>query len=237
MSFSLLPQTCTGQKLPMDKHLLVLGMLVGLGVSALMAAGYWLARDGWQQKAGTPEPKVKVPEVSVSAPSLSTLPPRVRVRRIGRYIPPQPMRPRTAADTNSSRPNVILRAQRRIKLRDYPQGYRPNLVVERQLHPLYQEKGWRKEGRLYRGYYRVDGSRWRGEIVEHHQGFYEAFIYNPPLQQLDRHPHGPCFNRCSDRGRFHVHFQEMPKNVDHIIVNVETILSEARGVCDKIIGR
>jgi hypothetical protein len=188
----------------MNELLLVLGLL------ALVATGCWLAKDKPWRKVGTPEPKV-------------------RVRSVRKYILPPAIPPHISVDVDTGQPKVVLKGRRQIALQGYPQVYRPRAIVERHLRPLYQEKGWRKEGRLYRGYYRVDGRRWRGEIIERHRGFYEAFICNPPLQNLRRHPHGPCFNRSGGNGRFKVHFQKMPRDVDHIIVNVETILSEALG--------
>ena len=188
-------------------------LLLALGLLAFVATGCWLAKDKPWRKIGTPEPKV-------------------RVRSVRKYILPPAIPPHISVDADTGQPKVVLKGQRHIALRDYPQVYRPRAIVERHLRPLYQAKGWRKEGRLYRGYYRVDGRRWMGEIRERHRGFYEAFIYLPSsldVKALKRHPHGPCFNRNGGDGRFKVHFQQMPKDVDHIIVNVETILSEALG--------
>jgi hypothetical protein len=94
--------------------------------------------------------------------------------------------------------------------------------------PLYQEKGWRKDSRTYRGFYRACGRQYPGEIQEHHRGLYQVYIFNPPVQQLKRHPHGPCFIPQAD-GRFKVHLAHTPRDVDHVIVSVETILREALG--------
>ena len=188
----------------MNELLLIPGLL------ALVATGCWLAKDKPWRKTGTLEPKV-------------------RVRSVRKYVLPSAMPPHISVDADTGQPKVVLKGRRQIALRNYPQIYRPRAIVERHLSPLYHEKGWRREGCVYRGYYRVSGRRWRGEIRERHRGFYEAFIYNPPLQNLRRHPHGPCFNRSVGSGRFKVHFQRMPKDVNHIIVNVETILSEALG--------
>lgn len=185
------------------------GLLWALSALALTGTGYWLVRARPWRRVSTSQPKVKV-------------------RGIRKYVSPPSVLPRIPVDADTQLPRVILKRQRRIALQRHPRVYHPHHIVERHLHPLYLEKGWRKEGCVYRGYYQVDGRRWRGEIVERHRGFYEAFIYDPPLQHLQCHPHGPCFNR-SGVDRFKVHLREMPRSVDHIIVNVETILGEALG--------
>lgn len=186
----------------MNEVVLVLGLL------ALVATGGWLAQLKPWRRIRTPEPKL-------------------RVRSVREYVPPPSIPRNISIDAVTGRPKVVLRQRRQISIRDYPQVYRPRSTVQRHLDPLYKEKGWRRDGRRYQGYYRVNGRRWRGEIRERHRGFYEAFIYNPPMRHLEYHPHGPCFQPSRADGRFKVHFQEMPMNVDQVIVNVETILSEA----------
>lgn len=191
----------------MNELLLVLGLL------ALVAIGCWLAKDKAWRKTSTPGPKV-------------------RVRNVRKYVPPPAIPPHISVDADTGQPTVTLKGRKQIALLDYPPVCRPRSIVERNLSPLYQEKGWRREGHTYLGYYQVNGRRWSGEIREYHRGFYEAFINLPSfadVQALKRHPHGPCFNRSDGDGRFKVHFQRMPRDVDHIIVNVETILSEALG--------
>jgi len=181
-------------------------MLIILGLLALLALGVWLMASKSRENTRPPEP-------------------RVTIRAVRRYVPPPSRPPQIPIDATTGQPKVIVKGCRQISLRDFPQLSSPRIVVERQLRPLYEEKGWRKEGRVYRGYYRANGRRWRGEIRELHRGFFEAFIWNPPLDALERHPHGPCFQRRN--GRFNVHLNKMPRDVDHLITNVETILKEA----------
>ncbi|MGQ9595129.1 MAG: hypothetical protein ACUVXH_11460 [Anaerolineae bacterium] len=107
-------------------------------------------------------------------------------------------------------------------------GTRQPKPVQRQLLPLYQEKGWHKDGHTYRGFYRACGRKYAGEIHERYRGLYQVYIHNPPVQQLKHHPHGPCFLPQGD-GRFKVHLDHTPEDVDHVIVSVETILQEALG--------
>lgn len=181
-------------------------LVLALSLSALILIGYWCTKDLLPRKEGTAEPKV-------------------RVRGIRKYTPPTSVPP--SSSDIASQSLVILKQRRQISTRDYPQIYRPRATVRRQLIPLYEEMGWRKNGHLYQGYYQANGRKWRGEIYEHYRGFYEAFIYNPPVQNLKRHPHGPCFNPNGVTGRWKVHFREMPMNVDQAIMNIETILKEA----------
>ena len=220
--------------------------LLLLGLLSLFAIGCWLVehkprvRSIWEyiplrQKTGTPAPKVGVRSIWEYIPpqrQTGTPAPKVRIRRVREYIPPPAISPHVSVDADTGQPKVTLKGRRQIALQNYLHVYRPRPIVKRQLSPLYQEKGWRREGRAYQGYYRVNGRRWRGEIRERHRGFYEPFIHLPSsldVRALKRHPHGPCFNRRGDDGRFNVHFREMPRDVDHIIVNVETILGEALG--------
>jgi len=91
---------------------------------------------------------------------------------------------------------------------------------------LWVEKGWRRTHNGYQGHFEALGRRWRGEILVPYPGGYEAYIWEPPLQELSDHPHRPCFfARGADR--YNVHFRAMPTSVDHAITNIETILREA----------
>lgn len=103
------------------------------------------------------------------------------------------------------------------------------LIVPQHHDPLWVEKGWQRNGNGYTGTYRAGGRQWRGLIEEPYPGGYKAFIWDPPLRELDRHPHRPCFRRNGGGGRYEVHFQSLPASLDHAITNVETVLAEALG--------
>ena len=95
---------------------------------------------------------------------------------------------------------------------------------------LWAEKGWGRQGKSYAGQWVAAGRRWRGRIDEPYPGGYAAYIWHPPLDALEHHPHRPCFQSAGGGGRYSVHFYPMPQSVDHLITNVETVLSDALGV-------
>ena len=105
------------------------------------------------------------------------------------------------------------------------------LVIPRQEDPLWQEKGWRRNGRGYEGSYRAGRHRWRGLITEPYQGSFDAYIWDPPLAELGRRTsHRPCFSLSGMDGRFKIHYHTMPAHVDHAIASVEAVLGQAMGV-------
>ena len=103
------------------------------------------------------------------------------------------------------------------------------LVIRPHPDPLWVEKGWRQEGNTYYGQFRANGRSWRGMIQVPYPGGYQAYIWDPPLQALDGHPHRPCFMDPRPDGRYQVHFRSAPTSVDHAIANIEQILQEAVG--------
>lgn len=102
------------------------------------------------------------------------------------------------------------------------------LLVRARREPYWQEKGWRRNGAGYTGQFRVDGRQWRGSIAEPYPGGFKAFIWHPPLAELDRNTgHRPCFQNGRTDGRFEIHFHTMPASLDHAIAGVEKVLGEA----------
>lgn len=105
------------------------------------------------------------------------------------------------------------------------------LVISRREDPLWQAKGWRRNGRGYEGHYRAGRYQWRGLIQEPYSGSFYAYIWYPPLAELSRRTsHRPCFNASGADGRFKVHFHTMPSSLDHSIASIEAVLAEAMGV-------
>jgi len=144
------------------------------------------------------------------------------------------------ATTASPRPAVVLGPPRRVTLapgqalpapvpRAIPRGL--PLVIPRREDPLWQEKGWRRNGRGYEGFFRAGRYRWRGMINEPYPGSFDAYIWNPPLAELgNRTSHRPCFSLAGADGRFKIHFHTMPANIDHAVGSVEAVLAQAMGV-------
>ncbi len=105
------------------------------------------------------------------------------------------------------------------------------LIIPRREDPLWQEKGWRRNGRGYEGFFRAGRYRWRGVICEPYPGSFDAYIWNPPLAELgNRTSHRPCFSLAGADGRFKIHFHTMPANIDHAVGSVEAVLAQAMGV-------
>lgn len=104
------------------------------------------------------------------------------------------------------------------------------LLIPKTEKPFWFEKGWRSsaDGKQYSGSYTAHGHTWRGLIRIPYSGGYEAYIWHPPLSQLQRHTgHGPCFMPNGESGRYVIHFREIPRSLDHAISNIETVLQEA----------
>jgi|WetSurMetagenome_2_1015567.scaffolds.fasta_scaffold63826_4 hypothetical protein len=94
--------------------------------------------------------------------------------------------------------------------------------------PQWIERGWQRSGNSYFGHYHAAGRRWRGMILQPYPGGYEAYIWRPPLGELERNTnHRPCFVRPQADGRFMIHFWEMPASLDHAVKCVEDVLKEA----------
>ena len=94
---------------------------------------------------------------------------------------------------------------------------------------LWAEKGWQHIGRDYVGQWVAGGRRWPGRIEQSYPGGFGAYIWHPPLDALEHHPHRPCFRPCGPDGQHEIHFRATPQSVDHLITNVEVVLSEAVG--------
>ncbi len=106
----------------------------------------------------------------------------------------------------------------------------PPLTSPARCEPLWKEKGWRRNGTGYEGFYRTAGRAWRGLIQEPYPKRYRAFIWNPPLAQLSqRTRHAPCFQNGQSDGRYEVHYHTAPESLDHAISAIEDVLAEAFG--------
>ncbi len=120
---------------------------------------------------------------------------------------------------------LLCRAPRRMKRQfEVHVTERSNRQVKkfRILMPKYywQEQGWMRVGPgKYTGYYRVNGSRWKGLIGEEDDGVARAYIQDPP-QEFKRHRHyGACLFGSSDPHWQFIHMDEnnLPTNVDEAL--------------------
>ena len=91
--------------------------------------------------------------------------------------------------------------------------------------PYHLERGWRKVGRTYQGYYRCRLGAFKGEIEERFNGALKFYVFDPPQQVLNG-SHRACFTN-NGGNRYHVHFAVNMENVDGGIMAVERVLYQS----------
>jgi len=142
---------------------------------------------------------------------------------------------RLAGESSPAPPRIVLGPPRIVKAAGLelpptatPLRRGPPLVLPARADPLWTEKGWRRNGTDYAGCYRAGGQRWQGLIREPYPGAFDAYIWHPPLAELNRRTsHAPCFQSNGGDGCYKVHFYDMPGSLDHAIVSIEAVLAEA----------
>ena len=92
-------------------------------------------------------------------------------------------------------------------------------------YPYWQENGWKRLGRMYRGYYTTDYGTWNGLIEENYRGSYSFHIFNPP-EVLKNSFHWSCFSNKGN-GKYSIHFSRKPRDVSSGIIKVEQIIRES----------
>jgi hypothetical protein len=98
-------------------------------------------------------------------------------------------------------------------------------VVKRSPRAYWEERGWRRNGRIFEGDYQTAHGSWHGCVSESPGGRVEVFIHNPP-PVLERHPHWQCFNKRND-GWFFVHPVTRVADVSAGILGLEKTITEA----------
>lgn len=91
--------------------------------------------------------------------------------------------------------------------------------------PYHLERGWKKVGRTYQGYYRCRLGAFRGEIEERFNGTLKFFIFDPPPQVFNG-SHKACFTP-NGGNRYHVHFGVNTENLDSGIMAIERVLYQS----------
>jgi hypothetical protein len=104
-------------------------------------------------------------------------------------------------------------------------GRAPSVTVERRQIPLWQERGWVREGNNYRGNYQTDYAVFSGFVAAQQSGHLEFFLYSPS-EQIRRHSHWTCFVDRGD-GWYLVHMGRQPKDLSSGILTIERLISEA----------
>lgn len=90
----------------------------------------------------------------------------------------------------------------------------------------WQESGWVRRGNCLNGYYRTFYGSFKGIVELKHSGNHRFFIIAPP-SELKKHPHWPCF-LWRGNGKYVLHFDKLPKNVDEGIIAMEKLIQEAK---------
>lgn len=104
---------------------------------------------------------------------------------------------------------------------------RPRMLIKRTEMPYWQEMGWVKDGNSYNGFYKTRYGDWEGKVEPVHSREWKFYIYKPPLKQLKRHPHWPCFQKNGSENCYWLHFSRPPKDVSSGIIEIENIINES----------
>lgn len=104
-------------------------------------------------------------------------------------------------------------------------GPAPSVAIKRNEIPYWQERGWRQEGRTYRGTYKTAYGSFVGWIEQVRPGNFRLYIFDPP-QGLRKHRHWTCFQSQGDKN-YRIHMSRMPEDVSSGILAIERLLTEA----------
>lgn len=104
-------------------------------------------------------------------------------------------------------------------------GPAPKISIRRSQVAYWQERGWQRQGKDYRGTYQTAYGSFLGLIEEVRPGNYRLYISDPP-QELRLHSHWTCFQDLGN-GSFRIHMSQMPRDVGSGILGIERLLTEA----------
>ena len=105
-------------------------------------------------------------------------------------------------------------------------GPAPKISVKRGVVPYWQERGWRQDGRTYRGTYKTAYGSFIGRIEQVRPGQFRLYIFDPPAE-LRNHGHWTCFQSQGDSRSYRIHMSRMPADVGSGILAIERLLTEA----------
>jgi hypothetical protein len=103
-------------------------------------------------------------------------------------------------------------------------GPAPKVTIKRGALPYWQERGWRHDGRSYRGTYKTAYGSFIGRIDQVRPGNFRLYIFDPP-PELRNHGHWTCFQRQGDKS-YRIHMSRMPQDVSSGILAIERLLTE-----------
>ena len=98
--------------------------------------------------------------------------------------------------------------------------------VDRPAVPYWQLRGWRRAGDcVYLGYFKTRLGRRHGVIKWRSAYDFGFYVHDVPDSILDG-PHGLCFEMVKP-GKYRVHFEQIPADLNSAIFYIETLLQEA----------
>lgn len=102
-----------------------------------------------------------------------------------------------------------------------------HVVVQADDRPLWEIKGWKRDGDRLRGAYRLAGLRsFAGEIDISDSRRPLFFITSPPPRSIFEGRHAGCF-RKRGKGRYYIHLGISNPTIDSGLVAVEKLLAQA----------
>ena len=104
-------------------------------------------------------------------------------------------------------------------------GLAPAITVNRRQIPYWQERGWSREGNVYRGNYQTAYAAFQGWIEQDRSGRFHFYMYNPS-EAIRSHSHWTCFQHRGD-GWYLIHMAREPRDLSSGIMTVEQLVREA----------
>ena len=102
---------------------------------------------------------------------------------------------------------------------------RPSRLVQRQQIPYWQERGWTRKGRSYRGNYITPYGAYSGWISQ--PGFSEIkFHIQHPPDCVFNSSHAGCFQSSGSGDWFSIHMSRRPQDVSSGILAIEHLISD-----------
>jgi hypothetical protein len=104
-------------------------------------------------------------------------------------------------------------------------GHGPTENVQRRQIPYWQERGWKRDGRVYSGSYQTPYGAFQGWIEQSLSGHIDFYLC-APSDEIRRHSHWSCFQPRNDDW-YAVHMGRQPKDVSSGIITIERLITEA----------
>jgi hypothetical protein len=104
-------------------------------------------------------------------------------------------------------------------------GHASPIQIPRAELPYWQERGWKRDGRQYRGTFQTRFGSYTGLVEDRAFGEIRFLIHHPPTELKDS-GHWPCFQSKGD-GWYAVHMRIPPEDVSSGIIGIERLITSA----------